>query len=182
MARMARRADEQRVAEALALLDGRRLEERVGDTFILCTTDADCWPHIALLSAGEVLAHEDGEIRLALWPNTAATRNLTANGRALLAIIGRRRCLYLRLDCRRGPDIRPVSGLLASFAGRIERAMEDEVGYALITSGVRFDVHDEPKIVDGWARTVAALRALMSEQDGDSRSVRLDDGTRPRGR
>lgn len=160
---MTRRADEHRVADALALLDGEHLEQRVGDTFILCTTDPDGWPHIALLSAGEVLAREDGEIRLALWPNTAATRNLTANGRALLAIIGRRRCLYLRLACRRGPDIRPVSGLLAFFAGRIERAVEDEVGYALITSGVRFDLGDAAKTVDGWSRTVAALREAAIE-------------------
>jgi hypothetical protein len=155
---MTRRADEQRVAGALALLDGRNLEERIGDTFILCTTDADGWPHIALLSAGEVLVLDDGEIRIALWPNTAATRNLTANGKALLAIIGHRRCLYLRLDCRRGPDIQPVSGSLAAFAARIERAVEDEVGYALITSGVRFDLGDRVKTVDGWSKTVAALR------------------------
>jgi hypothetical protein len=155
---MTRRADDQRVTEALALLDGHRLEERVGDTLILCTTDPDGWPHIALLSAGEVVALDDGEIRVALWPNTAATRNLTANGKALLAIIGLRRCLYLRLDCRRGRDIRPVSTVLAAFSARIERAVEDEVGYALITSGIRFDLGDQAKTVDGWSRTVAALR------------------------
>lgn len=160
---MTRRANEDRVAEALALLDGERLAERVGETFILVTSDPEGWPHIALLSAGEVLARDDGEIRIALWPNTAATRNLTASGRALLAIIGRRRCLYLRLDCRRGPDIRPVSGPLACFAGRIERAVEDEVGYALITSGVRFDLGDPPKTVEGWSRTVAALREAVFE-------------------
>ena len=156
---MTRRADDQHVTDALELLDGRRLEQLAGDTFILCTTDPEGWPHIALLSAGEVLACEDREIRLALWPNTAATRNLTANGRALLAMIGRRQCLYLRLACRRGPDIEPVSGRLACFAGTIERAVEDEVGYALITNGIRFDLHDQPKILDGWARTVEALRA-----------------------
>jgi hypothetical protein len=155
---MTRRADDQHLADALAQLDGRHLEERVGDTYILCTTDADGWPHLALLSAGEVLAPGDGEIRLALWPKTATTANLGANGKALLAIIGRRQCLYLRLECRRGPDIRPGATELATFSARIERAVEDEVGYALVTTGIRFDLHDQPKEIDRWSRTVAALR------------------------
>jgi hypothetical protein len=154
---MTRRASDDRVADALALLDGSRVEERVGDTFILNTTTADGWPHIALLSVGEVLSVGDREIRIALWPNTAATRNITENGKALLAIIGAHRCLYLRLACRRGEDIPSGSGRLAFFAGQIEQAVEDEVGYAMITGGVTFDVTGD-EVVERWRRTIASLR------------------------
>lgn len=160
---MTRRASDDRVTEALALLDGTRLSERVGHTFILTTTTQDGWPHIALLSVGEVLAVDDREIRIALWLNTAATRNITENGKALLAIIGEHRCLYLRLSCRRGPDIPSGSGRLAFFAGEIERAVEDEVGYAMVTGGVTFETRDEA-VIDGWRRTVAALRSASLEE------------------
>jgi len=154
---MTRRADDQHLAEALAALDGSRLEQGEGDTLVLVTTDEEGWPHIALLSLGEVVALER-EIRIALWPNTAATSNLTRAGRALLAIIGHQRCLYLRLAVRRGPDIHLGRGGLAAFAGTIERAVEDEVGYALITTGIRFDLKDKAETVERWTRTVDALR------------------------
>lgn len=160
---MTRRARGDRVAEALAVLDGTRLGQGAGDAFILTTTTEDGWPHIALLSVGEVLA-VDSEIRIAVWPNTAATRNITANGKALLAIIGGHRCLYLRLSCRRGPDIPSGSGRLAFFACSIERAVEDEVGYAMVTGGVTFEVTDDA-VVDGWHRTVAALRSAHFDED-----------------
>jgi len=158
---MTRQADDNHLADALASLDGSRIEDGVGDTLILVSTDEEEWPHVALLSVGEVLAMgtgPDAEVRIALWPNTAATRNLTRTGKALLAIIGRQRCLYLRLAIRRGPDLHPTKGGLAAFAATIERAVEDEVGYALITTGIRFDLRDQPDTLERWQRTVAALR------------------------
>ena len=95
---------------------------------------------------------------MALWPNTSATRNLERTGKALLAIIGAQRCLYLRLAVRRMGDIHPTKGGLAAFSASIERAMEDEVGYALITTGIRFDLRDQPDTVERWERTIEALR------------------------
>ncbi len=159
---MTRSAREDRVADALALIDGTGLEERVGEAFILTTTSAEGWPHIALLSAGEVVAVDDRELRIALWPNTAATRNLEENGKALLAIIGEHRCLYLRLLCRRGPDIPSGSGRLAVFTCSIESAVEDEVGYALIIGGVTFEVTDSA-VIDRWRQTVGALRSAFGD-------------------
>ena len=55
-------------------------------------------------------------------------------------------------------DVHPTKGGLAAFSATIERAMEDEVGYALITTGIRFDLRDQPDTVERWARTIEALR------------------------
>jgi len=55
-------------ADLAAALDGSRLADQVGDTYLLLTMSEAGWPHVAMLSAGEVLAVDDAELRLALRP------------------------------------------------------------------------------------------------------------------
>ena len=64
------------------LLDGSDLDGKVGETMELLTVGPEGWPHVALLSAGEVLAATPEEIRLALWPSSQTTANLRRTGQA----------------------------------------------------------------------------------------------------
>lgn len=70
----------------LGVLDGRDLADKIGVTPQLVTVDDDGWPHIALLSAGEVVLERPDGARLALWPDSTTSANLIARRLALLAV------------------------------------------------------------------------------------------------
>jgi hypothetical protein len=62
----------------------------------------------------------------------------------------------VRVDATRGADL---PGPLAAFHGRVAEVRRDEVGYARLTSGVTFELPDEPAVVARWRETIEALRA-----------------------
>jgi hypothetical protein len=144
-------------AEVVALLDGSDLEDRVGLTVELITTGGDGWPRVALLSAGEVLATDDSRIRLALWPDSCTTANLTRTGRGVLALVHDGTAFTVRVETGRGPDL---PGPLAAFDGRVAGVRRDEVGYARLTGGITFELPEAAGVVARWRDTIAALRAL----------------------
>jgi hypothetical protein len=145
-----------RLPDALtALLDGKRLEQRVGETFLLTTTDEDGWPHVAMLSAGEVLVTGPSEFRLALWPGSHTTRNLTRRRRALLMAVVPP-AYYVRLECRSLGEVRPQRPL-AAFSGSVVDVQEDVVGYARVVDGIRFELEDRAATVELWRSAIEAL-------------------------
>jgi hypothetical protein len=68
------------------LLDGSDLASREGLTFLLLTTDDAGWPHLAMLSVGEVVAMDDRTLRAGLWLHSSTSKNLTRAGRAMLTL------------------------------------------------------------------------------------------------
>jgi hypothetical protein len=145
-------------AALAAALDGRRLAERVGDTYLLITTSEAGWPHVAMLSAGEVLAIGESALRLALWPQSRSTANLRRSGQALLTAVVPPAMYYVRLR------IRPLADLarLAAFEAAIEAVEEDIVDYARLTEAIRFELANPAEVLTRWSATIAALRALAS--------------------
>jgi hypothetical protein len=144
---------------SLALaLSGDRIEEHVGATFQLLTTDAQGWASVAFLSVGEVLATGPSEIRLALWTGTTTTGNLTRDGHGTLALVHDQAGYYLRLRAVRGADVVVSGTAYAYFRCRIEDILEDRVGYATLTSGVTFALPDPSSVLSRWTATIAALR------------------------
>src|SRR5919206_4820403 len=87
------------------LFAGTDLAGGIGETFLLLTVGEDGWPHMAMLSVGELLAADAGTLRAALWLHSTATRNLTREGRGLLALVHDGAGYYLRCQARRGPDL-----------------------------------------------------------------------------
>jgi len=71
------------------LLDGAHVGAHDGSnpTFLLVTTDDTGWPHIALLSVGELVAIDSRTLRAGLWLGSTTTRNLSGTARALLAVV-----------------------------------------------------------------------------------------------
>jgi hypothetical protein len=142
------------------LLAGADLAAREGLTILLLSAADGAWPHLALLSVGEVLAVGPVDLRVALWPDSTPVHNLEANGRATLSLIHDGVSYVLYCTARRGPDLSPSGGRsLARFDLHVEEAREDVASYAAITSGVNFKLLDPAAVLPRWERTIEALRA-----------------------
>ena len=113
---------------------------------------------MALLSAGEVLALDGSTIRLALWPGSRTTANLTRTGRAALTLVWVGSAYTLRLETCRAPDL-SAPETRAVFDGQLASVRRDEVPYATLESGVTFALPDRAAVVSRWRATIDALRA-----------------------
>jgi len=159
MAGVPRSLGSQLPAELKSLFDGRDLARKVGETFLLLTTDEDGWPHMAMLSVGELLLVNDSELQAALWLHSTATKNLDRTGRSLLAVVADGAGYYVRLSTQRQGDLDlGDDGRLARFDLTVEDVQEDRVDYAKLTSGVRFELPDAQSVVSRWEHTIEALR------------------------
>ncbi len=161
-------------AHLLPLIDGHDLAAGVGETFLLLTQTDTGWTHVAMLSVGEVLATSESEIRLALWPRSNTTANLSRTATATLMIVHEGATYYLRLRAERRPNLSLEGGLRAFFVARIEAVLEDTVGYATMTSGPKFRLNDPEKVLKGWQQTVEAMK-----RDGLPERGPGDGGTSP---
>jgi hypothetical protein len=143
------------------LFAGTDLAARVGETFLLLTTGEDGWPHMAMLSVGELLLADASTLRAALWLHSTATRNLTREGRGVLALVHDGAGYYLRCQATRGPDLDlGEDGRLAYFDLGIEDVLEDAVNYAVLTSGMTFTLNNPEQVLARWQRTVDAMRQV----------------------
>src|SRR5919202_5920624 len=110
---MARSVGNEIPAAIRPLFSGQDLAAREGLTFLLLSTTEDGWPHLAMLSVGEVLAVDDRRLKLALWRNSTAAGNLTRTERATLALVQGGAGYSIRLATARGPGVQtPLSGRL----------------------------------------------------------------------
>lgn len=156
---MSRQLDPQVPPALRELLDSDDLAESEGFTMLLMTVTAEGWPHMAMVSVGEVVATGDDSLRLALWPGSTATRNLTPSGRATLAAVVDATSYSIRLAITRAGEVEtPLAGQLARFDARVEGASADEAPYAVLESGVRFRLKDPPAVLARWAELRQALR------------------------
>ena len=139
---------------------GRMGGKLIGLDMLLLTTTDDGWPHLAMLSVGELLAVGRTSLRAALWPSSTATRNLTASGQATIALIHEGVAYYVRCRARRGGDLDVPSSQdgLAYFALEIADILEDVVPYAELTSGITFRLADAAESLPRWHERVEALR------------------------
>lgn len=159
MAGVPRSLGSQLPAELQSLFDGRDLARKVGETFLLLTTDDDGWPHMAMLSVGELVLVNDSELQAALWLHSTATKNLERTGRGLLAVVADGAGYYVRLRAQRQGDVElGDEGRLARFILTVEDVQEDRVDYARLTSGVRFELPQVEEVVRRWEHTIEALR------------------------
>ncbi len=141
------------------LLNGEALGAKEGETFILVTVKEDGWPHVALLSVGEVFAPSPQEIRLALWPGTTTTGNLGRSGCATLAAVWQGTAYYVELEAKPFVSSSAVEDSLARFSARVRRVLADTVDYADLTTGIRFVLKDKAHVARGWQKTIQTLRS-----------------------
>jgi hypothetical protein len=135
-------------------------ERQVGVTILVLSELEAGWPHLAMVSVGELVCVADGRLALGLWPTSTCAANLARTGRATLAVVADGLAFSLRchVDDERsittGEDP-PMRG----FVLRVSAAMEDAAPYADLLSGVTYRLHDAQSTLRRWRRTRAALAA-----------------------
>ena len=142
--------------EIQQLLNGEDLTPKAALVFELVTVGASGWPHVALLSVGEVVALDQGTIGLALWPGSTTTENLRNSGLGVLQVYHAGAAFRIRLEAR--PIAEAATDRLALFATTVRGVVRDAVSYARLTSGPTIELADTPKAVGRWQAQVAAIR------------------------
>lgn len=145
--------------EVLNALDGEALEQKIGPAHLLVTGDVDGTPRPCMLSAGELLAHDEHRLRVALWSGSRTSENLGRGGSALLCYVTAGRVLYVRGRARR------LEGAAAQgldlFELQVDSVESDDHPGMPVTSGLRFSVEhpSNSEVLAGWQRQVQALRS-----------------------
>ena len=146
-------------SELAAALDGTGLRSKVGATFLMLVSGLDGWPHVAMLSAGEVYAPTRYRVVLALHSDSATARALGATGRGLLLTIVDRKVCRTRVATTLLGPWSSNSGI-TFFAGDVEQVAVDAVDYAEVVHGIAYKLPDPERVVARWEATVAAMREL----------------------
>ncbi|WP_307893343.1 pyridoxamine 5'-phosphate oxidase family protein [Bacillus swezeyi] len=144
--------------ELFQLLNGQKLAAKRREAMMLQTVTEDGWPHTAMISAGEILALNDTDVRLALWQGTTTTANITRTGRALFVTWWKGKAHYVRLSLTKLPDLKDAKYPRARFAGTVESAREDTAKYADIIAGVQIELKDEDSVLRRWEETLEELQ------------------------
>ncbi|QII47608.1 pyridoxamine 5'-phosphate oxidase family protein [Bacillus paralicheniformis] len=144
--------------ELFQLINGEKLAGKRREAMMLQTVTEDGWPHTAMISAGEILALNKTDIRLALWQGTTTTANIARTGRALLVTCWKGKAYYVRLSLKKLPELKDAKHPRARFAGTVEAAREDIAKYADIISGVQIELKDEAAVLRRWEETLEELR------------------------
>jgi hypothetical protein len=142
------------------------LEQEPGaadDFTILVLTTSNGWPHLAMVSRGELVCAGDRLLALALWPTSTACANLARTSRATLSAVVDAVSYSLRVASRRLPDITTAAaGTLACFRLEVEAVTGDQAPYARLESGIRFSLLDPEPVVRRWSQVRQALRRAVA--------------------
>ncbi|MDR4956778.1 pyridoxamine 5'-phosphate oxidase family protein [Bacillus sonorensis] len=145
-------------SELLELLNGKNLASKRHEAMMLQTVTEDGWPHTAMISAGEIIALNGTDIRLALWKGTTTTANIVRTGRAMLVTCWKGKAHYVRLSLSELPELKGAKHPRARFSGTVESTREDIVKYADIISGIQIELKDEEAVIKRWEETLEELR------------------------
>jgi hypothetical protein len=138
-------------------------ERHVGQTILVLSELEAGWPHLAMVSVGELIVAADGRLALALWPTSTCAANLARTGRATLAMVTGGLAFSLR--CRVDEEL-PITGgedpTMRGFVLRVTAALEDAAPYADLLTGVTYRLHDARVTVARWRRTRTALASVLA--------------------
>lgn len=143
--------------DVVEAFNGERIEEKIGLAYLLVTTDDDGTPRPCMLSAGEILVPDERHIRVALWPGTVTSANLTRGSRILFCYVAPRTVVYAK-----GRS----SALGAAPDSRLERfeitvdAVESDIHVGMpVKQTVMFEVeaNDRSKVAADWQRQLESL-------------------------
>lgn len=144
-------------AELYQLLNGEKLAEKQHEAMMLLTVTEDQWPHIAMISVGEVAAASRNQLRLAIWPNTTTTANLIRTGKATLVAFFAGKAHYVRLSLQHLGALPKAKHERERFLATVVSYREDVAKYATITSGVQIELNDATAVLQRWGETIEEL-------------------------
>jgi hypothetical protein len=145
----------ERPQEWLQQFDGSNLKRTPYRAAVLASTDGEGWPHLAYLSAGEILARAGG-LSFALWPKSRTSANILRDGRAVLHAAWQNAVWEARLALtpRAGPD----EAGLAIFDGAIVETRRHVAPYADVQDMILFRLHDPDATLGRWEAQLERLR------------------------
>jgi hypothetical protein len=154
------------------LLDGTALAAKVGTTLLLITSGRDGFPHLAVLSVGEVLATAKDELCLAIHAGSRTVAALREHKQALLATVVDGALYRHRLAVRVSSEVDTADGERdALFVADVLEVTEDRVPYARLTHGLEYELLDPSAVLPLWTQKVgqmehAAMAASGPRQTG----------------
>ncbi|HET6872631.1 MAG TPA: pyridoxamine 5'-phosphate oxidase family protein [Sporolactobacillaceae bacterium] len=143
--------------ELYNLLNGKSLEDKQHEAMMLITVSEESWPHTAMISVGEIVAMDRSLLRLALWPNTETTRNITRTGKAMVVLFYKEKARYLTLSLHPLNPLPEAKHHLTRFEATLTHIKEDVAKYADITSGVQIELKDRSSVIQRWKETLQEL-------------------------
>ena len=150
-------------AQLVQLLCGLDLRSRTEMACVLVTQGADGYPHPAIVTAGELIAGSPSTIRLALYAESSASRNLRERGVATLCLAHAGAGYYVKADAEPYAADAPAFAGLSVFTLRPRHVLKDAEEGAEVTSGFRFrDLRGEDALLERWEPVVDALRATFT--------------------
>ena len=143
--------------ELFELLNGKELEEKQHEAMMLLTVSEENWPHVAMVSVGEIIAITRCELRLAIWPNTNTTKNIIRNGKATIVVVYNKKVYYIRLSLQKLPILAEAKHPRERFICTVTSFREDEAKYADILSGIQINLKDPDNVIKRWRETIDEL-------------------------
>ncbi|MEX2948981.1 pyridoxamine 5'-phosphate oxidase family protein [Staphylococcus warneri] len=146
--------------EIIELLNGTHLDQKQHVAMMLQSTTEEGYPHSAMISVGEIVALNEHQVRIALWPDTTTTRSLMNFGKANLVIVYKHKVNYIELDVQSLNKIGVDASERMCFQADVKHFKEDVAKYADITSGITFDLKEPEKVLQRWQSTIDELKQL----------------------
>ena len=143
-------------------LRGSEVESRANHAILLCTVDADGWPHPAMLSYFEVAAPDRHNLRLAVYNTSRTCANMHERGKATLVIVDAGLVCYVSGFVTEIVPAMREAPYNAKLNLRIEQVLFDEASADLepgvhVTSGMTCS----PRTARALARAQAVLAELL---------------------
>jgi hypothetical protein len=136
--------------------DGANLDGKLQVSATLATVDEDGWPHLAYLSAGEMLAHDSRRITFLLWSRSRSAANLIRVGRGALHAVADGAVWEARLISRPRAD----ADELSVFDAQVTEVRRHAAPYAETTQLIGFRLHDPAATLERWRRQIERMRAV----------------------
>ena len=144
-------------------LSGAEVDAHATLAIVMCTTDAEGWPHPAMLSYYEVAAIDRQTLRLAVYNDSRTCRNMRERSKATLILTDEHLACYVRGAVT---DVMPAMASApynAMFVLRVDHvkfdtAPEDLEPGAFVTTGIRY----RPRTGAALEQARAVLRELVA--------------------
>src|SRR5688572_23395467 len=150
--------------ELFRRLSGSGAESLAHLAIVVCTVDAEGWPHPAILSYFEVAAVDRQNLRLAVYTDSRTCANMRERGKATIVIVDERLVCYVRGDVQELMPAMKTAPYNAKLNLRVEQVLFDEPPQELepgayVTSGILYSARS-PKALD---QATAVLAELMAD-------------------
>jgi len=142
-------------------------ERQVGVTILVLTVGEGEYPHVAMVSVGELVVIAPARLALSLWPGSTCAANLSREGRATLAMVAGG--VAYSLSCRNAGERELRSEPhppTRAFDLHVADSIEDSAPYADLLAGVTYRLHDPEAALTRWRCTRSALEAAFGSADG----------------